>query len=259
MYAPSQRLDRRALLSALLASAATAALAAPAGRPSTRDIVSLLFAADASAPPDLAGANLSELDLSQLDFKKANLRGANLFGADLTGANLDGADLAGARLDRCVIIRTRFAGAQMQGCSFLRPSVFSGLQNSHLEVPVFRNANLERAKILALLDGADFSGANLSGASLTWAPYNQRRSHWGTGLNRSTLDGVAAVRASFADLSMKQASLRAADLRHADFRNAILTGADLSDADIAHADFTGAKLDGASLDTARGRETAIGL
>jgi uncharacterized protein YjbI with pentapeptide repeats len=259
LHAPSHRPDRRTLLSALLASVATAALAAPSGRLSTRDIVSLLFAAEASEPPDLAGADLSELDLSQLDFKRANLRGANLFGADLTGAKLDGADLTDARLDRCTIIKTSFAGAQMQGCSFLRPSVFSGLQNNHLEVPVFRNANLERAKILALLDGADFSGANLSGASLTWAPYNQRRSHWGTGLNRSMLDRVIAVRASFADISMKQASLRSADLRHADFRNATLTGADLSDANVAHADFTGAKLDHADFSTARGTETAIGL
>lgn len=252
-------LDRRTLLAALMSCIGTAAFGAESRRMTVREVVRLIFSTPPPARANLSALDLSDLDLSEIDFKRSILRSTNLFGADLSSSNLEGADLFGARLDRTVIVRTNFTGAQMQECSLLRPSSFSSLSRDLREAPVFRNANLSGARILAQLDRADFRDANLTDAKLSWAPYMHRRSAWGTGLNGSNFDGAVAVRTSFAELSMKHASLRNANLQHTDFRDTNLSGADLSDADVSHADFTGANLSDAVLDGVRGRDLAVGL
>ncbi|HWK34263.1 MAG TPA: pentapeptide repeat-containing protein, partial [Hyphomicrobium sp.] len=103
-------IDRRRLLSGASIAFVTLAFAgaAPGADITVRELAQRLHGADRSAPLQLRGLDLHELDLSGLDFKAASLAGSNLFGADLSGTDLSGADLQGARLDRVVIIGTRF-------------------------------------------------------------------------------------------------------------------------------------------------------
>lgn len=225
----------------------------------TAEVVRRLFATEASARPDLSATDLSRLDLSELDFKGAVLREADLFGVDLSSSNLRGADLGGARLDRTIVIRTDFSGAQMQASSLLGLSAFTSMSFDANEAPLFRGANLARAKLLARLDGADFSGADVTETNFAWAPFARGLRSWGAGLSGCCFDGVTATRAHFAELRMKFCRFRDANLQYANFADADLSGADFSNADVSHARFTGAVLTDARLDSLRGRHLAEGL
>ena len=139
---------------------------APGAEMTARQVTETLFRAMPNTAADFAGRDLRQLDLSGLDFKGARLTGADLFGVDLTMSDLSRADLAGSRLDRALIIKADFSNANMAGASLRRPSAFSSLAFDQAEAPRFAGANLSRARIIARLDGADFTGANLSSASL---------------------------------------------------------------------------------------------
>jgi uncharacterized protein YjbI with pentapeptide repeats len=109
------------------------------------------------------------------------------------------------------------------------------------DIPVFRNANLTRARVTARLDGADFSGATLSYASfVVWEERN---------LGGPPTSGLA--RCTFAGARMTGINVRGLSLTHSVFRNADLSGADLRETDLSHADFEGATLTGAKLDGAK--------
>ncbi|MCA9541389.1 MAG: pentapeptide repeat-containing protein, partial [Myxococcales bacterium] len=72
-----------------------------------------LRAAQPSAVPALAGADLSRAALSGADLHRANLKGARLASADLQQANLAGADLAGVDLSGALLSEADLSGTDV--------------------------------------------------------------------------------------------------------------------------------------------------
>lgn len=253
------------VLSALIASAVPVS----AADLTARQVVEQLYRADPAQPLDFSNQNLRGLDLAGLAFKKARLGNCDLFGADLSGADLRDVDLSAARLDRVVMIGTRFDGAKLQGASLLRPNTRSGFDYAPGETPSFAGADLRDAKMFGVFDGGNFAGANLARATL--APFGKAgfiEVQWRTKLDGADLSGsdLSGADLSYVSLrfaNLKGAKLTGATLKHADLSLADLTGADLSGADLTDADLYSAKLAGAiglpeggGLSTARNRETA---
>lgn len=205
-----------------------------------RDVVQLLFSARDGVRPNFANADLAGLDLADIDFKHANLSNANLFGTDLTNANLEGSNLSNAILDRATLVKTRFNGSSLQGASIRRPSVYADMTLNSADLPVFRDADLTRARVTARLGGADFAGANLTEASfVVWEERNlggppvsglERCDFSGARLIGANLWGVSLIRSVFRNADLSRADLRNADLSHADFEGAIIAGANLEGA-----------------------------
>lgn len=216
--------------------------------------------------PDYSDKNLSFLDLANIDFKGAKLARADLYGADLTGASLKGSDLSGVRLDRATVLNADFSGANLQGASILRPAVNVSLDRNRAEAPKFAGANLRGIRMTAMMDGADFRGADLTDAKL--GPHEPRAdiSSMPASLMRgSDFSGATLLRADlmWAKLAFSRfvgADLRDVNLSGADLSMTDLSGADLTGADITDADFDGAKLAGVrGLDRTRGLEKAKNL
>lgn len=213
----------------------------------------------AGEKPNFAAKDFVRLDLSDLDFKSANLARANLFGADLSRANLANADLSGAMLDRVTIVGTNFNNANLKGASFLRPSVFSNLEQNANEAPSFKNASMAGIRMFGRFTRADFSGANLNDA--TCAPFGKTgfiEHIWRTELSGANLSGATLARANLTHALLTFADLRGAILKDAILKDADLSGADLRGADLTGADISGADLSGAKLQDVVGLETAKG-
>ena len=242
----------RALLAAILVTAALPAGPAAAADLSVAEVRAALEHATPSLPANLSGKDLRELDLSGLDFSHANLAHADLFGAKLVGANLSGADLRSARLDLAWIMRADFTGANLSGASMFGPVVAPTMaQPPASELPRFAGADFSGARVIARLAGCDlrqarFAGAQL-GVDLKNQPMGQMRNDFsGADLSGADFSGADLNRAelAFANLAganLTGANLLRADLAHADLRGAELTGADLTEADLDGAILTGAK------------------
>lgn len=233
---------------------------------SARQVIQLLFKSVTPGDVDLSGRDLSSMDLSKLDFKSARLLKANLFGVDLTDARLGGAQLAGALLDRSVITHTDFSGADMTGVSFMRPTVFSTLQNDWREAPRFDGAVLRGMRFTGIFDGASFKNADLTYARM--GPHDTRMdiSSFPHNFFRGCdFSNARVVDADLYEASLIMANFRGADLRgtgfvRADFTRADLTGADLTGTDLTEANFDGAILTGVKgLESARGLSLAVNL
>lgn len=231
------------------------------------EVVSALFNARKSgAPVDLSRRGLKFLDLSELDFKGALLSRSDVFGTNLTKADLSGTDLAGARLDRTVLTFARFSGANLEGATLMRPTIYSDLRTDWREAPNFDNANLRGVRLTGRIDGSSFKGADLSGldfspheprADISFLPRNFCR---GCRFDHATLrganfDDASLAMASFAGANLSGARLTRTDLSRVDFSGADLTGADLTGADLADADLRQVK----GLESAKGLGLALNL
>jgi uncharacterized protein YjbI with pentapeptide repeats len=163
-------------------------------------------------------------------------------------------------LDRVIIIGTKFDGANLEGASLLRPSVFSTLASTGSEAPSFRQANMRAIRMFGRFNRTDFSGADLTGA--TCAPFGKTgfiEEIWRTEFSSARLDGTVLNGADLTHALFTFASLKGANLRGAVLRNADLSSANLTGADLTGADVTGADLDGAILIGAKGLDSLIGL
>lgn len=225
-----------------------------------RQLTEALFKASSGQPLDFAGKDLSLLDLAGLDFKGAGLAHANMFGTDLTRSNLTGANLTGVRLDRAVMLSADFSGANLAGASLLRPSVNIMLDKNRADAPKFAGANLRGIRLTAMMDGADFRGADLTDANV--GPHDPRAdmsSMPGSILRGSDFSGANMERADFMWAKLSFSKFTGANLRDVNF-----VGADLSMCDFSGADFTGANLldadlDGANLSGAKGLDKVNGM
>jgi uncharacterized protein YjbI with pentapeptide repeats len=247
----------------ILALAMLVPAAVDAADLTVRDLATRLYHADRMQPLQLGSLDMRNLDLSGLDFKGATLAASNLFGSDLSRADLSKADLKGARLDRVIIIGTRFDNADLSDTSFLRPSTFSTLAAPLNEVASFAGANMSRTLLFGRFNRTSFAGANLSGARL--APFTKtgfiehiwRTEMVGANLSKANLTGADLTYTLLAFANLRGANLSRAVLRKADLSRADLTDADLTGVDLAEADLDGAILTGArGLDTAQGLSTA---
>jgi uncharacterized protein YjbI with pentapeptide repeats len=209
---------------------------------------------------------LRDLDLSGINFHQAVLTGSDLFGADLTGANLKGVDLSDSNLNRTIVIRADFSGANLRNATFLRPSVSTSLDYDGAEAPKFADADMRLIRMTSHMVGADFRRANLTGAKM--GPHEPRADL--SSMPASRLTSCDFSNATLVDIDLSRAVLTfsrfvGADLRGASLVLADLTRADLSSADLTGADLTDANLDEANLigvigfETVRGRETIRNL
>ncbi len=223
-------------------------------------VISALFDARDGQPVDLSGRGLKSLDLSDLDFKGARMVRADVFGTDLSRSNLERTDLSGARLDRTVLTFARFAGANLEGVTLMRPTIYSDLRVDWREAPVFDAAKLRGARLTGRFDGASFRGADLSGfdfspheprADISFLPRNFCRGcrFDDANLSGANLDDASLAMASFRGANLSGARLTRTDLSRVDFQGADVTGADVAGADLAEADLRGVK----------GLETVMGL
>jgi uncharacterized protein YjbI with pentapeptide repeats len=248
------------LACATVALAALLSGAALAADFSVRELTTQLYHADRARPLQFSGRDLRELDLSGLDFKGATVVNSNLFGADLSRADLSKANLKGSRLDRVIIIRTRFDGADLSDTSFLRPSTFTTLAAPVSEGASFAGANLSRARLFGRFNRMNFSGAVLQGATL--APFTRTgfiEYIWRTELSGANLSNADLSGADLSYVLLTFANLRGANLAGAVLRKADLSRADLTGADLTGVDLSEADLDGAILTGTRGLNTALGL
>ena len=229
-----------------------------------REVTEAVFKAVPGRILDFSGKDLSFLDLAGLDFKGATFANANLYGVDFTRANLKGTNLSGVKLDRAVVIRADFSGANLSGASIMRPSIYTTLDGNRDEAPKFSGANLHGVRITAMMDGADFRGADLTDARM--GPHEPRA-------DMSSMPGSILRGCDFSGANLRGADLMWAKLRFSKFTGANLSGvnlngADLSKTDLSGADVTGADLAGADLDgadlrgvkgweTIKGRETVL--
>ena len=141
---------------------------------------------------DLRQANLTNAYLREALIVDVNVQSANLSGADLSAVNLSGVNLTGVNLRGANLSRALFRGPIIRG--FTIGSVIQARTEEDV----------------AILDNANFTGANLRGAYL---------------------DG----------LSLKGTILDGADLKDASLRGTILEGAslkDVKDANLQHAFMT---------------------
>ncbi|MDX2309239.1 MAG: pentapeptide repeat-containing protein [Hyphomicrobium sp.] len=230
------------------------------------EVTAALFGADHGQPVDLSGRGLKSLDLSELDFKGARLARSDVFGTNLARSNLEKTDLAGARLDRTVLTFTRFAGANLEGATLMRPTIYSDLRVDWREAPVFDSANLRGTRLTGRFDGSSFMGADLSGfnfspheprADISFLPRNfcQGCKFDRARLRGADLDDAGLSMSSFQGADLAGARLTRTDLSRADLRGADLTGADLSRADLADADLRGV----VGLETVKGLGLALNL
>lgn len=225
-----------------------------------RQLSEAFYKAAQGHTPDLSGKDLSFLDLSDMDFKGASLSHADLFGVDLSRSKLTGSNLSGVRLDRAVVLSTDFSGANLQGASIMRPAVNITLELNRAEAPKFAGANLRGIRMTAMMDGADFRGADLTDANL--GPHEPRA-------DLSSMPSSIMRGSDFSGAILERADLMWAKLSFSKFvganlRNVNFVGADLSKADFSGADLTGANLMDADFDSAillgvRGLDKAEGL
>ncbi len=176
---------------------------------------------------------------ASLDLAFADLRALRL---PVRGAYLDGAVLVGAHLEGAILREARLAGADLSS-AFLNDADF---EKAHLEGAILIRAKLENAALRhADLEGAILFLADVHGASLQEA-YLQRAQLvvLGVGTDFSGAHMEEAV-ASGADL--RYAKLIGAHLCGANLSLAELDHADLSEAELEGADLTDAFLDGARL------------
>ncbi len=162
-------------------------------------------------------------------------------------------------LDRAAIVSADFSGANLSGASLLRPSVNVALDRNPRDAPKFAGANLRGIRITAMMDGADFRGADMTDANL--GPYDLRA-------DMSSMPGSILRGSDFSGAILRRADLMWAKLRFskfvgADLRDVNFVGADLSAVDFSGADLTGANLmdadvDGAILSGVRGFDTING-
>jgi uncharacterized protein YjbI with pentapeptide repeats len=231
------------------------------------EVTAALFKARSSgAVVDFSQRGLKFLDLSELDFLGARLVRSDVFGTDLTKANLARADLTGARLDRTVLTFANFRGANLEGATLMRPTIYSDLRTDWREAPVFDGANLRGVRLTGRIDGGSFKGADLSGfdfsphdprADISFLPRNFCRGcrFDGAVLRGANFDDASLAMASFAGANLSGARLTRADLARADFTGADLTGADLTGADLADADLRQVK----GLESVKGLGLALNL
>ncbi len=231
------------------------------------EVTAALFKARTSgAIVDFSRRGLKFLDLSELDFLGARLVRSDVFGTDLTKANLARADLTGARLDRTVLTFANFRGANLEGATLMRPTIYSDLRTDWREAPVFDGANLRGVRLTGRIDGGSFKGADLSGfdfsphdprADISFLPRNFCRGcrFDGASLRGANFDDASLAMASFAGANLSGARLTRADLARADFTGADLTGADLTGADLADADLRQVK----GLESVKGLGLALNL
>ncbi len=205
-----------------------------------REVSEVFHKAKMGERVDLSGKDLSFLDLAGIDFKGAVMSGANLFGVDLTNGNLRGTRLEGVMLDRAIVVRADFSGANLEGASLMRPSVNTTLGSNSQDAPKFAGANLRHIRITAMMDGADFRGADLTGARM--GPHEPRA-------DISSMPGSLLRGCDFSGATLDGADLMWAKLRFSKFIGADLTGAN----------FEGADLDGTILRGVRGIDTVKGF
>ncbi len=233
---------------------------------STREVTAAFFSASSGTRVTYTRRTLRDLDLSGIDFHQAVLTGSDLFGADLTGANLKGVDLSDGNLNRTIVIRADFSGANLRNATFMRPSVFSSLDYDSAESPKFAGADMRLIRMTSHMVGADFRGANLTGAhmgphepraDLSSMPASILKSCDFSGATLVDVDLSRAVLtfSRFVGADMRGASLVLADMTRVDLSGADLTGADLTDANLDEANMAGVK----GFDTVRGRETIRNL
>jgi uncharacterized protein YjbI with pentapeptide repeats len=174
--------------------------------------------------------------------------------------------LSGVKLDRAIVIRADFSGANLSGASIMRPSVYTSLYANRDEAPKFSGANLKGIRITAMMDGADFRGADLSGARM--GPHEPRADI--SSMPASFLRGCDFSGAILRDADLMWAKLTFSKFTGADLSGVNLNGADLSKADLSganltDADLAGADLDGTDLrgvkgwDTVKGRDHMLNL
>ena len=245
---------------ALLSPNPGAQASEPVHQITARQVIQLLFKSAQPGDVDLSGRDLSSMDLSKLDFKSARMNNANLFGVDLSEARLHGANLTGASLDRSVITHTDFSGADMTGVSFMRPTVFSTLQNDRREAPRFDGAVLKGMRFTGIFDGASFKNADLTYARM--GPHDTRMdiSSFPHNFFRGCdFSNARVIDADLYEASLVMANFKNADLRGSGFVRADFTRADLTGADLTGADLTEANMDGAILIGVKGLDTVRGL
>ncbi len=119
------------------------------------------------------GTNCSGQGLAGGDFSIAILTGANFAGAILTGANFNGTDLTGANFTGADLTGASFEMAHVSGTVFTRANLTKAKIYTLIPAlnPYFMGADLTRAGVHGIFQGADFTGAivrgtNLSGSSL---------------------------------------------------------------------------------------------
>lgn len=231
-----------------------------------------LRAAQPSAVPALAGADLSRAALSGADLHRANLKGARLASADLQQANLAGADLAGVDLSGALLSEADLSGTDVtgvkldgiQGVVAKQPQrgfvLVQGrcpasctdkawLQDQACAVQVMLlgarpwNELRDRHQVEIQLEGvslaeAELSGIDLSGVLIFSAEFSGANLS-GAKLQRAWLSG-----ASLAQANLDQADLSEATVHGTDLTGASLKGTRLAKASVRLSDFTNANLSG---------------
>ena len=253
-----------AAVAALFVIASSAMAAGPVDPDTAADMTvdqvkSALGAATPDHPADLSGKSLRNLDLSNLDFTGARMTRVNLYGAKLADSNMTRADLTGANLNLSWLIHANFTDANLTDASLVAPVVAQGLTATSGEIPIFKGANMTRARVQARFTGGDMRGATFAGGDLSAHLKNQSMGLMHTEMGSADLEGADFAKTDMGHADMSFANLKGANFKGADLSRAVLTGADASDADFAGADLTGAELDGTNFTGAKGLDTAKNL
>lgn len=204
------------------------------------DLARTSFVGAQLAGADFAGAQFHQTDFSQVaapdmvfievDFSGAIFRSAvmtkNVFvRCRFTDIDLSGADLSGSAFVEASAWRACFAGARLERCCFVAPTVLSeaDFDRAQMSSANLRDADLRGARFeSAVLCAADLSNARLAGAFLYQADARQAR---------------------FVTTDLSLAVLANANLMDAVLERAILRGADLRQANLFQADLARVKLD----------------
>jgi uncharacterized protein YjbI with pentapeptide repeats len=197
---------------------------------------------------DLSGASLANADLTaavmeyarlaRSTLRNASLGNAVLRGAKCVEANLSAVAADGADLSHCVLTNAVLGGANLRG-ALLRYATLTGT--------AFRRADLSLADFTgATFDETDFSGAVMVGARLPGLKLSQC-TFGSTDLQRANLSGCDLEGIAADDMNFDEADLSGALLTGSVFPSVRFHSADLRGCGLAEIDWEGADLRDADL------------
>lgn len=183
--------------------------------------------ADLSGARFTGGLDLTEIVLVRATLAKADFTGARLDKAELSEAKVDGAIFAGVKAKGLLVLRSDLRGVDLRGAELLDCNLFE----PNVEGVDFSRAKLNKTAFVdARGDGAIFRDADLEKLRVVRVE-----------------KGSSFARADFRGANLRGANLRGVNLEEADFRGADLTGADLSKCNLSRANLEGARAVGVRL------------
>ncbi|APR84100.1 Alcohol dehydrogenase [Minicystis rosea] len=204
------------------------------------DLTGVVFIRAKLAGTDLTGATLDRAELSEILCDKAIFAKVRAKGLTMLKGDLRGVDLHEAELSECNFLEVDLSGADFTGASLFR----TAWVDTVAEGACFRDALLDKFRVVKAQKGSSLAGSNFRGAKLRAA--NLR----GVNLEGVDLRETDLTQSDFSEANLRGANLEGARAVEARFMKTDLTDANLARSDLMYGLLGGAIVRGASFEEA---------